>query len=1382
MDAPDTTLLADPDRLAALHRYDVFGSATDEAFERVADLAARFLDAPMAGIYVVDDQRPWATAEVGIDAPQEELGESFPAQALGNQAVIVVEDAAEAPRFRDNPLVTGAPDVRFCAGAAITTPEGHALGRLCVFDTAPRPDGLSEDGREALRELADIVMDELGYRAQPHQQEKILESITDAFYALDTEWRFTHVNQRAETLLECSREELLGETIWEAFPETKELPNYEEYHRAVETGEPTQFEAYSPPFEAWFSVRAYPFEGGLSVYFNDITERKEREQALEERKEYLSVTLSSIGDAVIATDEGGRISEMNSVAERLTGWAHEEADGHPLEDIFRIHNAKTGDPVENPARKVLREGETVGLANHTVLTARDDTEYQIADSAAPIRTDEDDLLGVVMVFRDVTDEYERREALNEQRERLEMALIGGGAGMWDWDMQTGDTVYDERWAAILGYSLDEVEFQNSFFERHTHPDDLERVYDAIDRHARGEIPYLDQEIRMRHKDGSWRWVLDRGRIVERAGDGTPLRMVGTHVDITEGKEAEQELQRSLERNRGILTTTIDGYLLYGGDGTLHDVNPAYCEMVGYTRDELLDMNLTDLDAEIPADTLLEDLQRHVEGEHETVGRKRFETKHRHKDGHLIDVEVSVGVLTMSETPRVHAFVRDITERKEREQELRRVHRRFERFAENVQDAFFLLPTDYSEAEYVNPAVERIYGVPADTLRENPEAWLAHVHPKDKEELLADMERQQAEAIDWPVQQEFRIQHPERGRLWVESRLDIVVEDGAPSQIAGVATDITERKEAEQRLRLQLDTLRQVATGAPLETILRDLITAIEEQSPDMTGSVLFCDRAQGRIQHGVAPNLPDAYNDAIDGVELGPTAGSCGTAMYEGAPVIAEDIATDPRWADYRDLALEHGLHACWSVPIFDADGDVLGSFALYHEQPTAPTEADRTLIDQARSLAGIAIERHRTEETLRDREQRVEALYDAMSTLTQSETPDELAEVLFDLITDTLGYPICAVRYVEDDRLVPAVVSPACQDVLGPRRDYTIDGPEAAAEAFRTGDTLHYDDATEANAIGASTQVRSVAYIPLGSYGTLSIGMTETNSISPFDVRLLDVLAQNAESVLRRIDHEQELVGAKETAEEMSRLKSAFLANISHEIRTPLTSILGFAEAIGREVGGARQVEEVDLSSLARFSSLIEQSGQRLMDTLTGVLNLSKLQAGEMDFSLESVDLATEARETAEEFVPQARDAGVDLSTQVPDDAVRARADQGGLQVVLRNLLSNAIKYTDEGGQVWVRVRPDAERTAVLEVEDTGIGMDPDTADVLFEAFKQASEGIGRNYEGTGLGLTVTKEVLGQMGGSIELETEEGEGSRFTVRLPRAEGKTREQNTESEK
>ncbi len=242
------------------------------------------------------------------------------------------------------------------------------------------------------------------------------------------------------------------------------------------------------------------------------------------------------------------------------------------------------------------------------------------------------------------------------------------------------------------------------------------------------------------------------------------------------------------------------------------------------------------------------------------------------------------------------------------------------------------------------------------------------------------------------------------------------------------------------------------------------------------------------------------------------------------------------------------------------------------------------------------------------------------------------------------------------------------------------------------------------------------------------------------------------------RKQREQALEVAKEEAEEASRLKSAMLANMSHEIRTPLTSILGFAEAIGEEV------DSDEAAPVVRFARLIEKSGRRLMETLDGVLNLSKLEAGEMDLAAEDLDVARVAAEIIEQLEPQAAEAEVELEME-SSGAVWVRADEGGLQIVLRNLLSNAIKYTGEGGHVWLRTYDD-DQAAVLEVEDTGVGMDPTKVDELFKPFRQGSEGASREYEGTGLGLAVTKQIVEEMGGTIEVETEKGGGTSFTVRL----------------
>ncbi len=264
----------------------------------------------------------------------------------------------------------------------------------------------------------------------------------------------------------------------------------------------------------------------------------------------------------------------------------------------------------------------------------------------------------------------------------------------------------------------------------------------------------------------------------------------------------------------------------------------------------------------------------------------------------------------------------------------------------------------------------------------------------------------------------------------------------------------------------------------------------------------------------------------------------------------------------------------------------------------------------------------------------------------------------------------------------------------------------------------------------------------------------------------------KEAEEARREAEEaKEEAEQAKEEAEEASRLKSALLANMSHEIRTPLTSIIGFAEALGSE---SAELELPDESPLPKYAALIEKGGKRLLETLNGVLNLSKLQAGQMEMEAGPVDLTQQARLAAAELRPEAEEKGIELELETGGGpAATAKADEGGVQIVLRNLLSNAIKYTDEGGVTVRTYREDGDQkdspAAVLEVEDTGIGMDPEVAGRLFEPFRQASEGMSREYEGTGIGLAVTREATSQMGGSIEVDTQKEAGTCMTVRLPGA-------------
>ncbi|CRI65735.1 putative Histidine kinase [Thiocapsa sp. KS1] len=269
----------------------------------------------------------------------------------------------------------------------------------------------------------------------------------------------------------------------------------------------------------------------------------ERTRELEEGKGRLEATLRSIGDAVISTDAAGRVTSLNRVAEALTGWRMDDALGRPITEVFRIVHAGTRSEAENPVFRALAEGVVVGLADQSVLVDREGLDRQIADSCAPIRLADGAILGAVLVFRDVTEESLIREQLEASREQYALAIRGSNDGIWDWDLHAGSVFLSPRWKEQIGYLDTELPDTTDTFYARLHPDDAARFATCLDGYIRGERPTFEAEYRLRHRDGSYRWMLARGEAV-RDAQGVPYRLAGSQTDITARKLAEEDLARS----------------------------------------------------------------------------------------------------------------------------------------------------------------------------------------------------------------------------------------------------------------------------------------------------------------------------------------------------------------------------------------------------------------------------------------------------------------------------------------------------------------------------------------------------------------------------------------------------------------------------------------------------------------------------------------------------------------------------------------------------------------------------------------------------------------------------------------------------------------------
>ncbi len=359
--------------------------------------------------------------------PQEVIDRGWPAHEL--------QVARTEGRFEDEGWRVRKDGTQFWANVVITALHDEA-GNFRGFSKITRDlterKRAEEDARRLVEETTARRVAEENARLIQEQRERLhvtLASIGDAVISTDAEGRVTFLNPVAQELVGWKTEEATNRRLSDVFHivnENTRQPVENPCVRALADGVIVGMTNHTiliskdgterPIDDSAAPIRdADGIVVGCVLVFRDISERKRSEERLREQQEWLRVTLASIGDAMIATDTHGRVTFLNGVAQELTGWTQQDAEGKPLEAVFVILNEKTRQPVENPVEKVLRDGVVVGLGNHTVLIARDGTERPIDDSAAPIRDRSGKLIGVVLTFRDVT---EQRRAEQHRNVRL----------------------------------------------------------------------------------------------------------------------------------------------------------------------------------------------------------------------------------------------------------------------------------------------------------------------------------------------------------------------------------------------------------------------------------------------------------------------------------------------------------------------------------------------------------------------------------------------------------------------------------------------------------------------------------------------------------------------------------------------------------------------------------------------------------------------------------------------------------------------------------------------------------------------------------------------------------------------------------------------------
>ncbi len=419
--------------------------------------------------------------------------------------------------------------------------------------------------------------------------------------------------------------------------------------------------------------------------------KHQTERQLKVSQQWYETTLNSIGDGVITTDMDGCISFINPVAENLTGWTIREALGKPLETVFNIINEVSGEVCENPVKKVIQTGQIIGLANRTLLIAKDGRRIPIKDSGAPIQLNGIEKLGVVLVFQDdtenrkaqqeilnknkllqseITERKRVEEALKENTQRMELALQGGGLGIWDWNTETNEVCYDNQWAKMKGYRLEELEPDLDFFRHLIHPDDLQATDERMHSYLGGETESYSSEFRIKSKSGEWIWIQDRGKVVEQDENGKPLRVCGTHQDITERKQAESLLLENEEKLKilfdisplAISITEIE-------TGKIVDVNKKFAEFSKYSKDEIIGKTSIELGAYSN-----EERQKFIDILKSEGSVNGYEVDLTIKGGLRITTLMFANIVQLPEKPYILAAFLDVSDKKRLEAELIQAHK------------------------------------------------------------------------------------------------------------------------------------------------------------------------------------------------------------------------------------------------------------------------------------------------------------------------------------------------------------------------------------------------------------------------------------------------------------------------------------------------------------------------------------------------------------------------------------------------------------------------------------------------------------------------------------------------------------------------------------
>lgn len=827
---------------------------------------------------------------------------------------------------------------------------------------------LRETAREA--ESARLALE----RAQ-QEMGTVFESISDAFVTLDRSWRFTAVNSRGEQLMQRKAADILGLDLWSVFPEAKGTVIEQQYRMAMDLRQPAGFEVHFAPLAVWFSVRAYPSDQGMSVYFQDITERKAQEQAMlraqaaSDRAQRLARLGSCEHD--LAT---GQVM-LSEEARRIFGVAPSQlARGLPAL-IERVHFDDRARLEEGYRR--LHAGEADLDIEYRITTA--DGDIRVVRELGTLARDADGVPTVAsLALQDITERQRAEQAQRELTRRLEQSLsmrrlvmdnsldvicVLDANGRFAQVSEASRRTWGRAPNDMLGRPLADF----------THADDREASVRMLAATVDGE-PVHDFRCRFTCSDGR---VVTMQLSVAWAPAERLLFAVARDVTQADAQSrALVETRDSLERAQrvalmGSWELRLDGEHLHWSAQVFDIFQVEPDEFTGNFEAFAMRVHPDDLPA-------LQAAQARV-----LAGEGDLDLRHRivSRDGAIGYVHERARLVCDDDgVPRLLAgTVQDITAQVLAQLELEKERGFLLAMLESLSEAILACDAE-GNVTLSNRAMREVHGLPMEPFPPGRMAEYFSLFRADGVTPLAREDAPLARALRGESVHGVELVVVARGkppRVVLCSGQPIVNAAGHSLGAVVAMRDITQLKRARELEDGQRQVLAGIAARRPLNESLEALTRLFESQYPDSLCSVMLLDKAGERLLAAAAPSLPPAYVLALHGQPIGPKVGSCGTAAYRRERVVCADITTDPLWEEFAEAATGHGLRACWSTPVLASDGRVLATFANYFRAVRSPTEDEVAVVDGLSSLAAVAIEHANAYRAIDLNEQRFRSLFD---------------------------------------------------------------------------------------------------------------------------------------------------------------------------------------------------------------------------------------------------------------------------------------------------------------------------------------------------------------------------------------------------------------------